>query len=90
MQSAGLIAQAPSTDSTLDLVSTLASASPAVMLAIFIIALIRRWLVLPRELDAAGKRIMELEKERDEFKAMAFSALNVGERVTSVVESRGR
>lgn len=73
-----------------DFAGFLADASPAVMLAMFIIALLRRWLVLPRELDDRDKRITELEEERDEFKTMAFQALKVGERVASAVEGRGR
>jgi cell division protein FtsL len=73
----------------LDFAGTLAGASPALMLAIFIVALLRRWLVLPRELDQRDQRIAELEKERDEFKTMALRALNVGERVVSVAEDRG-
>jgi cell division protein FtsL len=72
----------------------LSSASPAFMLAIFIIALSTRRLVLPRELDELrterDKRILQLEVERDEYKQMVFRALNVGERVVSVAESRDR
>jgi cell division protein FtsL len=68
----------------------LSSASPAFMLAIFIIALSTRRLILPRELDDRDKRILQLEVERDEYKQMAFRALNVGERVVSVAESRDR
>ena len=36
------------------------------------------------------KRILQLEVERDEYKQMAFRALNVGERVVSVAEARDR
>jgi cell division protein FtsL len=74
----------------LDYAGLLSSASPALMLAIFIVALSTRRLILPRELDNCEKRVRELEGERDEFKAMAFRALNVGERVVSVAEERGR
>lgn len=73
-----------------DFATFLADASPAVMLAIFILALLKRWLVLPRELDDRDKRVVELEGERDEYKNIAFRALNVGERVASAVEDRGR
>ena len=69
---------------------TIGNASPAVMLAMFIIALIRRWFILPRELDQSYKRIAELEKERDEYKDMLFRALNVSERITAAVEERTR
>ena len=72
------------------LAETIGSASPAVMLAMFIIALIRRWFVLPRELDQCQKRIAELEKERDEYKVMLFRALDVSERITTAVEERSR
>lgn len=68
----------------------LSSASPAFMLAIFIVALSTRRLILPRELDDRDKRILQLEVERDEYKQMAFRALNVGERVVSVAEQRDR
>jgi cell division protein FtsL len=68
----------------------LSSASPAFMLAIFIVALSTRRLILPREIDDRDKRILQLEVERDEYKQMAFRALNVGERVVSVAESRDR
>jgi hypothetical protein len=70
------------------LAETIGNASPAVMLAMFIIALIRRWFVLPRELDQRDKRIAELEKERDEYKTMLFRALDVSERITAAVEER--
>ena len=70
------------------IVETIGNASPAVMLAMFIMALIRRWFVLPRELDQSYKRIVELEKERDEYKAMLFRALDVSERITAAVEER--
>lgn len=74
----------------LDFAGTLAGASPALMLAIFIIALLRRWLVLPRELDDRDRRIAELERERDQFKTMTFRLLNVGERVVGAAEERDR
>lgn len=73
----------------LNFAGTLAGASPALMLAIFIVALLKRWLVLPRELDARDNRVTELERERDEYKQMAFRALQVGERVATVAEDRG-
>lgn len=68
----------------------LANASPALMLAIFIIALLKRWLVLPRELDGRDQRIKDLEKERDEYKHMAFRAVGLSERVVSVAEEQRR
>jgi cell division protein FtsL len=68
----------------------LSSASPALMLAIFIIALVMGKIVLPREVENRDKRIMQLEVERDEYKQMAFRALQVGERVVSVAEARDR
>lgn len=66
------------------------NASPAVMLAMFVLALIRRWFVLPRELDHAYKRIIELERERDEYKTMLFRAIDVSERITAAAEERNR
>lgn len=68
----------------------LSSASPAFMLAVFIIAMVAGKIVLPREVDSRDKRILQLEVERDEYKQMAFRALNVGERVVSVAEQRDR
>lgn len=65
------------------LVDLLASASPIGLFAIFIVALLRRWLVLPRELDECQKRIGELERERDEYKRMVLKTLDLGERLTS-------
>jgi hypothetical protein len=72
------------------LAETIGNASPAVMLAMFILALVRRWFVLPRELDQSYKRITELELERDEYKAMLFRALDVSERITAAVEERSK
>ncbi len=64
--------------------------SPIVLFGIFIFALLKRWLILPREIDEKDKRIMQLETERDEFKVMAFDALNIGERITSQYEGGKR
>lgn len=86
-----LAAQQPSNVDTVtlfDLAGTLASASPPLMLAIFIFAMLRGWLVLPREITARDKRIMELKEERDEYKLMAFRAVGLGERVASAAEQR--
>lgn len=83
-----LTAQAPA--GGFEWAGVLSTASPAFMLAIFIIALSTKRLILPRELDARDKRILQLEVERDEYKQMAFRALNVGERVVSVAEARDR
>ena len=80
----------PGADNLTGVAETIGNASPAVMLAMFIIALIRRWFILPRELDQSYKRIAELEKERDEYKDMLFRALNVSERLTAAVEERTR
>ena len=77
-------------DNITGLAEVIGNASPAVMLAMFILALIRRWFVLPRELDLSYKRILELEKERDEYKVMLFRALDVSERITAAVEERDR
>jgi cell division protein FtsL len=85
---AWLAAQAPT--GGFEWAELLSSASPAFMLAIFIVALSTRRLILPRELDDREKRILQLEVERDEYKQMAFRALNVGERVVSVAEQRDR
>lgn len=72
--------------SAIDVATLLADASPAVMFALFIFALLRGWLVLPREVTLRDKRIAELEAERNEYRLMTFRALNVGERVAAVVE----
>lgn len=85
----------------LDFVSLLPTAGPSLMLAIFIVSLSTRRLILPRELDLAlerlaneekrhAERVAEVIKERDEYKAMAFDALRIGERVVSVAEERQR
>jgi hypothetical protein len=85
---AWILAQAPS--GGLEWTEVLSSASPIGMLAIFIGALATGKLILPREVENRDKRILQLEVERDEYKQMAFRALNVGERVVSVAESRDR
>lgn len=69
-----------------DLLSLLTNASPLGLFAIFIVALLKRWLILPREIDEKDKRIAQLESERDEYKGMAFRALDIGERITSATE----
>lgn len=79
----------PDTGGFLDALSPLAEASPAVMLAGFVVALWRRWLILPRELDCCQQRVVELEAERDEWKSTALNALGVAERVTTAAERRG-
>lgn len=91
-RAAGAMVQAPAPagNGLLDMAGTIADASPPVMLAIFILVLLRGWLVLPREVEYRDKRIAELERERDEYKDMAFRALNVGERVVSAAEERTR
>jgi hypothetical protein len=81
-------AQEPS--SGFEWAGVLSSASPAFMLAVFIIAIVMGKIVLPREVESRERRILQLELERDEFKKMAFAALNVGERVVSVAEQRDR
>lgn len=83
-----LVAQAPANG--FEWASVLSTASPALMLAIFILAMAAGKIVLPREVENRDKRILQLELERDEYKQMAFRALNVGERVVSVAEARDR
>lgn len=68
--------------------SALADASPPVMLAILIIALLRGWLILPRESKIQERRLADLKAERDEYKALAFKAVGLGERVANVAEQR--
>lgn len=85
-----MVASSSGTEGFTSLAEVIGNASPAVMLAMFILALVRRWFVLPRELDQAYKRIAELEQERDEYKAMLFRALDVSERITAAVEERTR
>lgn len=72
----------------MDLANILTNASPIGLFAIFVVALLRRWLILPREIDEKDKRIAQLESERDEYKGMAFRALDIGERITSATEQR--
>ena len=85
---AWFIAQAPT--GGYEWAELLSSASPGLMLAIFIVALSAGKIILPREVESRDKRILQLEVERDEYKQMAFRALNVGERVVSVAEQRDR
>lgn len=75
-----------------EFVNFLSEASPALMLAAFIVLLFRPKgpLVLRRELDNCYTRIDELRKEKDEYKSMAFQSLNLGERVVTAAERNGR
>ncbi len=84
-----LLSQSMGGNST-DFLAVLSSASPIGMLAVFVIALSTGKLVLPRELDNRDKRIAQLEAETDQYKAVAFSALTIGERATGVAEERDR
>lgn len=83
-----LAQNAADTASALHAAGVLADASPPVMLAILIIALLRGWLVLPRETRIQQQRMTELAAERDEYKRLAFQAVGLGERVATVVEHR--
>lgn len=74
----------------LEFANSLASLSPPVMLAVALIAFLRGWVVMPREIDRRDNQIKELEKERDEYKVMLFRALDVSERITAAVEERDR
>lgn len=95
-----LLAQAQSVDFS-SIVGMLSTASPIVMLAVFIVALATKKLVLPRELSDRDKRIAQLEAEivertgkleaeLDQYKRLALGALAIGERTTSVIEGRER
>lgn len=84
----GLAQSATAAASLVDLAGVLADASPPVMLAILIVALLRGWLILPRESALQRQRLAELAAERDEYKQLAFKAVGLGERITSAVESR--
>jgi hypothetical protein len=74
--------------STVEITNVLTTASPVGLFAMFIVALLKRWLILPREIDEKDKRITQLEAERDEYKSMAYRALDIGERITSATEHR--
>jgi cell division protein FtsL len=69
-----------------DLAKMLADLDTVVIFALFIIAMLRRWLILPRELDRAEKRIEELQREKDEYKSMAFRAVGLGERLADAAK----
>lgn len=72
----------------LDFISVVSNTSPIGMTALFIFALLKRWLILPREVDMRDERVKELEAERDEYKEMAFRALNVGEWAATRTEGK--
>lgn len=74
----------------MDVATSMASLSPPVMLAVALLAFLRGWVVMPREIDRRDAQIAELEKERDEYKIMLFRALDVSERITAAVEERDR
>lgn len=77
----------------------LSNLTPVGMLVSFIVALWRRWLILPRELDerdaritameeAYAARLSALEAEIRQFRELAFTSLRIGERAAAVAESR--
>jgi hypothetical protein len=82
-----LAQDAPDAGSVFELAGALASASPPVMLAILIFALLRGWLILPRETEVQKARLAEVLAERDEYKDLAFRAVGIGERVARAAES---
>ncbi len=71
-----------------DLLSVLSSASPIVLISLFVAVLLKGGLVLPREVERRDKELAEAKLERDEYKNMAFKLANIGERVTTAVEGR--
>ncbi len=72
----------------LDLLNLVTNASPVALFALLVLALMRRWFVLPREVDERDKRIAQLEEERDKYEALLFKAVDLTERVATVAESR--
>ena len=83
-----VLAQGGDPTNAINFAELLSNASPALMLALFIVALQRRWLVLPREIDYRDQRIVELEQERDEYRGMVFQALKLGETVVEAANDR--
>lgn len=76
------------TQPAIDFATSAASLSPPVMLAIALLAFLRGWVVLPREIERRDAQIAQVEQERDEYKAMTFRLLDVGEHLTSLTEER--
>ena len=78
-------------------IELLGNATPVTLFVVLIFALLKGWLILPdkiadqeKRLEDRDKRIVELVDEKDEFKEMAFRALNIGERVADVHDNKGR
>ena len=81
----------------LDFANVVSNASPVFLIAMLVVALLRGWLLLPsalleleKRLADRDSRVTELLAERDEFKRMAYAALDIGERITTATESRER
>lgn len=70
----------------LQLFNTLSELSPLGLFAMFIVALLKGWLVLPRELQDRDSNLAKKDKEIAELKTMLYKALNLGERMTFVAE----
>ena len=62
------------------------SLSPLGFVTLGLLALVRGWVVFPREVDAREARIVELVKERDKLLDASLRALSLGERLGRVVE----
>lgn len=73
----------------LQLGELLAKLSPAGMLGVFVFMLLRGWIILPSALKQKEDELKKVEAQRDKFQDIALQALNIGERVTTVIESNG-
>lgn len=72
----------------LDFLNMVTNLSPVALFALLVFALMRRWFVLPREVDERDKQIAKLQEERDKYEALLFKAVDLTERVATVAESR--
>lgn len=70
------------------LAETLASASPVGLFAIFIILLLKKKIVLPRELDYRDERIKQLEIEKIKYEDLVWQTLKIGEKAANLAENR--
>lgn len=68
------------------IVELLSKGGVVTLLVAGVYAMIRGWLMLPRERDAYIKRITQLEAECDKWEAMSLRLLNVSDNATSTAK----
>ncbi len=75
---------------TLEMLELLSRIGAAGTWVFIIIALLRGWFILPREVKTREDRITELVDERDRWQAVAFDSLQISDKVANAVAPRLR